>query len=378
MISKWILLLDDALHSPFYDDYYSLPQLTLTHKVWLKRKRNLLLTVAISPSSPPSTSGTRILTSPKRQCVTTISTNLAETLKITGPALIENHLEAVVKIVTDLISKQHPCQQGFDDADPDDPNAETETSELDWIVIDSALDVVAGLAAALGPSFTELWKIYEKPVMRFAAGSEAIERSTAVGVIAEMINGMGDTITPHTTSLLKLLLKRLEDEDPQTKSNAAYAVGRLVEKSDSSAEILKAYPTILKRLATFLEQKGVSRLPDNAAGCVSRMILRHRSHVPVEDVLPVLVNTVLPLTDDYEENEPIFNMIAQMYKWEDATVRSLTPQLIPIFQAVLGPPEDQLRGETRAVVVEVVEYLRKMSPGAADWDAVLRGGAAED
>ncbi len=35
----------------------------------------------------------------------------------------------------------------------------------DWLVIDTALDVVVGLAVALGPAFAELWKIFEKPVM---------------------------------------------------------------------------------------------------------------------------------------------------------------------------------------------------------------------
>lgn len=40
-------------------------------------------------------------------------------------------------------------------------------------------------------------------------------------------------------------------------------------------------------------------------------------------------------------------------------MQRLTPRLMPIFQKVLGPPEDQLLDETRAQLVELVKYLQK-------------------
>ena len=52
-------------------------------------------------------------------------------------------------------------------------------------------------------------------------------------------------------------------------------------------------------------------MQDNAAGCVSRMILKHKEAVPLAEVLPVLVG-LLPLKKDFEENEPIYNCIAQL------------------------------------------------------------------
>lgn len=36
---------------------------------------------------------------------------------------------------------------------------------------------------------------------------------------------------------------------------------------------------------------------------------------------------------------------------------SQTPQLLPILQQVLGPPEEQLDDETRSKVVQLVQYL---------------------
>lgn len=263
-----------------------------------------------------------------RTTVADINRNMAENLRYCGPALIasEATLQHVIHMVTDIITKKHPCQMEFGE---EEGEGAEETSEFDWVVVDTALDVVSGMAAALGESFGELWKVFEKTILRYAGSSEALERATAVGVIAEVINGMGAATTPFTPALLKLLLHRLGDEDPQTKSNAAYAVGRLVQHSNAASEITNEYPTILSRLEACLPMN-FSRLPDNATGCVSRMILRHRDHVPVKDVLPVLVG-ILPLTNDYEENEPLFRMICQMCKFlevEDDGVLVLTLQTL--------------------------------------------------
>ncbi|KAL2799051.1 armadillo-type protein [Aspergillus keveii] len=298
-----------------------------------------------------------------RSTVADINRNVAENLRFCGPALIANEttLHNVITMITDIITKKHPCQLEYVEEDVD---AGEETSEFDWIVVDTALDVVSGMAAALGESFAELWKVFEKIVLRYAGSTESIERATAVGVLAECINGMGAAATQFTPGFLKLLIHRLGDEDPQTKSNAAYAVGRLVEHSNSN-ELVKEFPTILSRLEQCLHQD-VSRLQDNATGCLSRMILKHRESVPIKEVLPVLVS-ILPLKNDYEENDPLYRMICQMYKWEDATIRELTPQFLPVFQSVLCGDADQLEDERRAELVELVKWLNQMQPGAAPW-----------
>jgi hypothetical protein len=41
------------------------------------------------------------------------------------------------------------------------------------------------------------------------------------------------------------------------------------------------------------------------------MILKHREAIPLKEVLPVLVS-ILPLKNDYEENEPLYRMICQL------------------------------------------------------------------
>ncbi len=278
---------------------------------------------------------------------------------MTGPALLDypDALAKIVQTVTDLITKKHTCQTGMDDEDLDDD--ELDTTELEWVVIDNAMDVISGLAAALGPSFTEIWKVFQKQVLTYASSGESIQRATACGVLAEVITGMSDAVTPYTQQIMQVLLKRLGDEDAQTKSNAAYAIGRLVEKSEDDTTVTKAYSAIMQKLENMLGTKE-ARCMDNAAGCVSRMIMKHKSKIPVEEVLPALVNSgVLPLKEDFQENEPVWKMIVQLYREQDATVQQLTPQLAPMMMSVLGEPDDQLNDEVREQVQELVEHLKK-------------------
>ncbi len=257
-----------------------------------------------------------------------------------------------------------------------------ETSEYDWLVIDTALDCISNLAFALGESFSQLWKVFEKPVMKFASGSEAFERSTAIGVVAECIRAMGSTVTPYTSTLLKLLLHRMSDEDPETKSNAAFAIGLLQENSTNDAEILKSYNTILAKLEPLLHTQE-ARAMDNAAGCVSRMITKHQDRVPIHAVLPALIE-LLPLKEDFEENEPVFNMIMHLCKPHfsllrisvhyldltfsltdsagEPTIVRLTPQLLPILAQVLSPPEEQLKEPTRLQIIQLVKFVASKHP----------------
>jgi len=246
-----------------------------------------------------------------------ISRSLSENLKLTGPALLSypDVVPKVVKTVTAVITRKHPCQEDLAMEGEEDSLSDLETTEFDWLVVDAAMDVVSGLAVALGPSFAELWKLFEKQVIKYASSGEALERASACGVLAETISGMKEGVTPFTPKLVQILLKRLGDEDPQTKSNAAYAIGRLVEMSDDNDTVVKAYPQILGKLeGLFHVEEG--RCKDNAAGCVGRLILKHKDNVPVEEVLPALVGSgIMPLKEDYEENEPLWKMVVQMCKW---------------------------------------------------------------
>jgi len=244
--------------------------------------------------------------------VTDINRNVAATLKTCGPAILAqpNFAEQTLGILGCLITRTHPCQQDLGDEDDHEATQEEESSEYDWLVIDTALDVILGLSAALGTQFVEPWKVVQKPILKFASSQTAHERSTVMGVIAECAQNMGAAVTPYTDSLLKILVHRLSDEDPETKSNAAFGVGMLIYHSNDSATYLSSYNNILGKLENLLHTQG-ARIQDNASGCVCRMIMAHEDRVPLNDILPVLVD-LLPLKEDFEENAPVYRCIFQL------------------------------------------------------------------
>lgn len=265
-------------------------------------------------------------------------------------------MEQIITVLGSITTRCHPCQQDLGDEDENQDELQG-SSEWDWLIIDTALDVLIGLAAALGSQFSEIWKVFQKPILRFISSNEHIERSTAVGVVAECISYMGSSVTPYTSTLLTPLLHRLSDEDPETKSNTAYALGQLVLNSEDQATYLPAFPQILRSLEPLLQIQA-QRLQDNAAGCLCRMILANPEHVPIADVLPALVG-LLPLKEDFEENKPVYKCLHQLYTLNNATVQELTPRLLPVFQQVLGHPEEQLEDETRHLVQEMLRALTK-------------------
>lgn len=288
-------------------------------------------------------------------------------------------LKPVTETLLAIITKKHGCQQDF--GDTEDIDDLEESSEYDWLIIDTALDVVASLATSLGGSFGQLWKFFEKPIMQYASGSESFERSTSIGVIAECIRGMGEAVTPFTTVLLKLLLHRMSDEDAETKSNAAFALGLLQENSINDQEILKSYNTILSKLEPLLHSHE-ARAKDNAAGCVSRMIMKHQDHVPINVVLPALIE-LLPLKEDFEENEPVYDMIVKLCTLffhshitldqplthcidseGEPIIVNLTPQILPVVAEVMAPPTTQLKDETREKLVQLVKFVNSKQPAA--------------
>ncbi|KJY00373.1 importin subunit beta-4 like protein [Zymoseptoria brevis] len=304
-----------------------------------------------------------------RATVTEVNRNLAATLKLCGPAVLTpvsgdgpTPLELTTQHIMQILQRQHPCQKDEDDFD--EPAAmEGESAEYDWLVVETAMEVVAGLSTALGEQFGELWKIFETPLFKFASSQEHFERSAAIGTMADCIESMGAGCTPYTQRMMKLLLKRLSDEDPETKSNAAFGMGLLCANSNDGKEILPQYNTVLGMLEPLLQtskagaSESEARLLDNAAGCVSRMIKKSPESVPLEHVLPRLVE-LLPLKEDFRENEPVFDMIISLYQAQNPVAQGATQQLMPVFEKVLGPPEDQLSDETRAKLTELVKYLR--------------------
>lgn len=265
------------------------------------------------------------------------------------------------------------------------------SSEFDFIVIDSALDVIGALAEALGPEFLRVWPVFSPVLFGLIKDGEVMDRVTAIGVFADVISGMDTAVSQYTGEFLQVLLHCLNDPSLVAQSNAAYGVGRLIESTTNDSEVIGQYPVILHKLDPLLTHV---QHRDNAVGCLARMTLKHRDHVPLSNVLPVIAG-ILPLKDS-RENEPVYKMICELCMLiffspfplrflfvvqpginlltnvltdaaEDVTIKNLTPQLLPVFSSVLTGPADTLSDERRAELIALVKWLSQVQPGIAPW-----------
>lgn len=173
----------------------------------------------------------------RREVVTTLFSGLAETLTLIGPAFIEGssiprasvadstpiatapvlHLETIVAMVSSVLDKKSLCQNDPDEEQASGAEAEDEQAELDSVLIQSAGDLVAALAVALGPDFGRLFVTFFPKISRYYVRrcrpwirccganprlqkkkSSLMDRSSAIGVLAEILAGMKAAVTPFT------------------------------------------------------------------------------------------------------------------------------------------------------------------------------------
>ena len=155
------------------------------------------------------------------------------------------------------------------------------------------------------------------------------------------------------------------DEEAEVRSNAAFALGVLIENTD--LDVSSQYLACLKSLQPFFAipaEAGPTSFNarDNAAGAVSRMILKNSAALPLEQVLPV-VFSALPLRNDFLENRPVFRAIFHLFRTNPNLILQYLDQLLPVFAQVLDPNAgDQIGDELRAELIGLLGALNAQDP----------------
>lgn len=157
--------------------------------------------------------------------------------------------------------------------------------------------------------------------------------------LAEIVLCMKASITLFTKPLYELFMQALCDEEAEVNSNAAFAIGMLVEQS--GVDLSSCYLSILGALHPLFSLP--SEAPstkittrDNAAGAVAQMMTRKPDRINYDRVLPVFLQ-VLPLQNEYLENAPVFCCILYLFQSTPTVIVPLLDQLLPVFVHVLNP-----------------------------------------
>lgn len=292
-----------------------------------------------------------------KMVVVQICQELVETVKLCGPGIVADHIQAIGEQLNLIFEKKAFCQQEL--ADDEGLLDEDEQAEFDALLISSAADLVGALSSALGESFVPYAKVFIPHIAKYYKKSKPTsERSMAIGCLGETAAGLLGGVTEFTETIFPIALKGLVDEEAEVRSNAAYTVGVLCQ--NTNIDISSQYPNILTALYPLFQGQNLENVTDNACGAVARMILKYPNAVPVEQVLPVFVQA-LPLKRDFEENTPVYKMLFTLIQSQNTWIFNNMPQILIIFASVLSK-EDELKPQTRAEMIEMVKALNTQFP----------------
>lgn len=68
----------------------------------------------------------------------------------------------------------------------------------------------------------------------------------------------------------------------------------------------------------------------------------------------------LPLKDDFEENDPVYSCIIELFSDQHPLIRQYLPQLLDVFSQVL--PSSTLQEGNRAGLISMIQTIQQQSP----------------
>lgn len=161
--------------------------------------------------------------------------------------------------------------------------------------------------------------------------------------------------------------RALVDSSPEVRSNGAFGIGLVIE--NSTEDLSGRYLEVLNKLQPFFV---ISDAPtdvelngrDNAAGAVSRIILKNMTALPLDSVLPVLFGA-LPIKRDFLENRPVFRAIFHIFQSNPDYAMNYFDGLIPTFAFVLDPSneKDMIGEEARGGLLSLMKAVEVKIPG---------------
>ncbi|KAG0199275.1 hypothetical protein BGX28_007434 [Mortierella sp. GBA30] len=292
-----------------------------------------------------------------KMVVVQICQQMVETVRLCGPGIVADKIDAIAEHVRLILEKQAYCQQELED--DEGLLDEDEQAEFDALLISAASDLTGALAVVLGPSFVPYAKVFMPHIAKYYKASKPTsERSMAIGSLGEIANGMGAGISEFTEHLFPLILKSLSDEDDEVRSNGAFAIGALCQ--NTTVDVSSQYPALLTALFPLFQGQALPNVTDNACGAVARMILKHPNAVPLDQVLPVFV-AALPLKADFEENDPVYKLVFSLIRSQNPWILNNIASLLRVFTEVLSK-EDELKPHTRVEMIEVIKALHEQFP----------------
>jgi hypothetical protein len=247
------------------------------------------------------------------------------------------------------------CQMRVESTEEDDDD------NHDNLVMDGVSDLAGQLAKTMGPAFIPYFDEFHKYLIRFTKPTRLhSDRSMAMGCYAEVMAEIGPDAIKYAEVLLPIVKAMLVDSMEGVRRNAAFCVGVLVQSTGSalSSQVMNIlqwlYPVCVRPDAKRGKDAGGADI-DNALASVARIIKTLPTVVPINYVLPVVINS-LPLIGDPSEGPGIYECIATLLLNNEPTAVGLFTSIVPVFGECFAT-EASATDETKVVVAASFKRL---------------------
>eukprot|EP00584_Thalassiosira_punctigera_P023117 CAMPEP_0172554952 /NCGR_PEP_ID=MMETSP1067-20121228/57275_1 /TAXON_ID=265564 ORGANISM="Thalassiosira punctigera, Strain Tpunct2005C2" /NCGR_SAMPLE_ID=MMETSP1067 /ASSEMBLY_ACC=CAM_ASM_000444 /LENGTH=1075 /DNA_ID=CAMNT_0013343439 /DNA_START=121 /DNA_END=3348 /DNA_ORIENTATION=- len=251
-------------------------------------------------------------------------------IELCGPHSLASVANDCLENTYALLAKEAPCQQiedyGEEFGDEDDDHDSFMTS---------VCDLVGSFGRVMGQHFVQYLPKFLPAICAYAKTSRPpSDRSMAVGCLGELAQELGSGISEHwSTVFYPAAIAGLADADDSVKRNAAFCMGVSCEGLGES--VTSQYPAMLQALSPLFsmdisEGDTAAACVDNASAAVARMIVASPTHVPMAQVLPVMLKA-LPLKNDMTENETVYGCLFGLLQQNNVDLMANKPELQRVF-----------------------------------------------
>lgn len=225
-------------------------------------------------------------------------------------------------------------------------------------VMQAACDLVGAICRVMGAHFAQYLPQFLPAICEYAKSSRPpSDRSMAVGCMSEIAQELEGAIAEHWQSVfLPCILSGLADPEDTVRRNAAFCAGVCCEHLRE--QITGDYQAILQQLSPIFGlnvnegSDATAACIDNAAAAVARMIMASPSHVPMSQVLPVLLRA-LPLKTDMTENETVYTCLLGLLHMNQPDALANASEIRRVFMEACSENskvDDELKGKLHAAL----------------------------
>jgi hypothetical protein len=252
-------------------------------------------------------------------------------LELCGPHSFATVASSCLENTHAILSKQAPCQQ-MGDYDGEEFGEDDDDHDS---FMTNVCDLVGSFARVMGQHFVQYLPQFLPAICAYARSSRPpSDRAMAIGCIGELAQELGNGIINEWPSVFyPAAIAGLGDSDDSVKRNAAFCIG--VSCEGLGEAVTAQYSTILVALSPLFSVDASqgdtsAACVDNACAAVARMIMTSPSHVPLDQVLPVMLKA-LPLKSDMTENETVYNCLLGLLQANNADLGANKIELARVF-----------------------------------------------